>query len=50
MRKKENRKEYERLKKDPHFVDVHYDKKSGGVKATHKGHNEQNEITKLVIS
>lgn len=50
MRKKENRKEYERLKKDPHFVDVHYDKKSGGVKATHKGHNEQKEITKLGIS
>lgn len=35
----DNRKEYERLKKDPNYFDVEFDDKSGGVKATHVGHN-----------
>lgn len=34
-----NRKEYERLKKDLNYFDVEIDDKSGGVKATHVGHN-----------
>jgi len=38
-RREENRKEYERLKKDPDYRDVKYDEKSGGVKGTHKDHN-----------
>lgn len=50
VRKKENQREYERLKKDPQFEDVQYDKKSGGVKATHKGHNVQKDKTKLGVT
>ena len=38
-RKDTNRKEYERLKRDPDYINVKYDKKSGGVMATHKEHN-----------
>lgn len=34
----ENRKEYERLKKNPDYKDVEYDDKNGGVKAEHVGH------------
>lgn len=34
-----NHKEYERLSKDKNYKDVAYDEKSGGVKATHVGHN-----------
>lgn len=34
-----NRKEYERLKKDPNYFDVEFNEKTGGVKATHIGHN-----------
>lgn len=34
-----NRKEYERLKKDPNYTDVAFDPKTGGLKATHKEHN-----------
>ena len=34
-----NRKEYERLKKDPDYFDVAFDPKTGGLKATHKEHN-----------
>ena len=36
--REENRKEYERLKKDPNYRDVEYDAKSGGIKAEHIGH------------
>ena len=38
--------EYERLRADENYTDVKIDRKSGGLKATHKGHNihsEQNE-------
>lgn len=48
--KKSNRREYEQLKKEPQYKDVQYDKKSGDVKATHNGHNEQTEKTKLGVS
>ncbi len=34
-----NREEYERLLNDPNYTDVAFDEKSGGVKATHIGHN-----------
>ena len=34
----QSRREYERLKDDPDYRDVHFDPKTGGVKATHKGH------------
>ena len=34
-----NRKEYERLKADQSYKDVKFDEKTGGVKATHVGHN-----------
>jgi len=37
-RREENRKEYDRLKKDPEYSDVKYDEKSGGVGAIHKDH------------
>lgn len=37
-RKEENRREYERLKKDPDYKDVQYDEATGGVRAEHKGH------------
>lgn len=47
--KEENRKEYERLKKDPDYTDVHYDEATGGVKATHKEHNFDTEIGKFGI-
>ncbi len=39
-RKDTNRKEYERLKQDPDYINVKYDKKSGGVKGAHKGHKK----------
>lgn len=35
----QSRREYERLKDDPDYRDVHFDPKTGGVKATHIGHN-----------
>lgn len=38
-RRTANHKEYERLSKDKDYKDVAYDEKSGGVKATHVGHN-----------
>ena len=38
-RREENRKEYERLKKDSDYTEVEYDEASGGMKATHKDHN-----------
>lgn len=38
-RREENRKEYERLKKDPDYTNVEYDEKTGGVKGSHKDHN-----------
>lgn len=38
-RRAANHKEYERLSKDKNYKDVAYDEKSGGVKATHVGHN-----------
>lgn len=41
---KDNKNTYERLKRNREYEDVHYDKKSGGVKATHRGHNKQKEI------
>ena len=34
-----NYKAYQRLKKDPDYLDVAFDKKTGGVKATHRLHN-----------
>lgn len=34
-----NKKEYERLKKDPDYMDVRFNKKNGGLKASHIGHN-----------
>lgn len=34
-----NKREYERLKKDPDYIDVEFDPKNGGVKGTHKDHN-----------
>jgi hypothetical protein len=34
-----NRAEYERLEADSNYTNVAFDKKSGGVKATHKSHN-----------
>lgn len=37
-RREENRKEYERLKKDSDYTKVEYDEASGGIKATHKEH------------
>ena len=37
-RREENRRDYERLKKDPDYRDVEFDEASGGVKATHVGH------------
>lgn len=33
-----NKDEYERLKKDDDYIDVHFDEKTGGVKAEHIGH------------
>lgn len=35
---KANKAEYNRLKKSGVYTDIEFDKKSGGVKATHKGH------------
>ena len=37
-RREENRREYERLKKDPNYKYVKYDETSGAVRAEHKGH------------
>lgn len=37
-RRKDNHKEYERLKKDPNYQDVKYDDATGGMKATHNDH------------
>ena len=34
------RQTYERLKADPDYTDVKFDPKSGGVKATHRGHTQ----------
>ena len=34
-----NKREYERLKKDPDYIDVEFDPNNGGVKGTHKDHN-----------
>ena len=42
-RKDTNRKEYERLKQDPDYINVKYDKKSGGVKGAHKGHIDHSD-------
>lgn len=42
-RKEANREEYERLKRDPDYIDVKYDKKSGGVKGAHKGHIDHSD-------
>lgn len=44
-RREENRKEYERLKKDPNYKYVKYDEISGAVRAEHKGHivHDKNE-------
>lgn len=39
-RREDNRREYERLKKNHDYKDVEYDKASGGVKATHVRHEE----------
>lgn len=33
-----NRREYERLKADPHYTDVEFNPKNGGLKARHTGH------------
>lgn len=43
-RRKENKREYERLKKDPEYTGVKYDKQSGGVTATHREHNFDPQI------
>lgn len=40
---KANRAEYERLLKDSNYKDVKFDEKTGGVKATHKGHNTEDD-------
>lgn len=37
-RKKANKAEYNRLKRDANYTDVHFDKETGGLKATHVGH------------
>ena len=42
-RREDNRREYERLKKDPDYTDVDYDNASGGIKATHNDHNFDKE-------
>lgn len=42
-RREENRKEYERLKKDPDYTNVEYDGKTGGVKAEHIGHIDHHD-------
>ena len=42
-RKDTNRKEYERLKRDPDYINVKYDKRSGGVKGAHKGHIDHSD-------
>lgn len=34
-----NRREYERLKENPDYTDVAFNASSGGLKATHRGHN-----------
>lgn len=39
QRRHENRRLYEQLKKDPDYTDVEFDETTGGVKATHIGHN-----------
>lgn len=39
QRRNANKQLYERLKKNPDYTKVKFDEKSGGVKATHKGHN-----------
>ncbi|MDR1897531.1 MAG: hypothetical protein LBR10_12150 [Prevotellaceae bacterium] len=36
---RENKEEYARLKKDGNYEDAAFDPKTGGLKATHKGHN-----------
>lgn len=48
-RRARNRKEYERLKNDPDYIDVSYDKASGGVKAIHKEHNFDTAIGRFGI-
>ena len=44
-----HRKEYEKLKKDPNYSLVRYDKKSGGVLAIHREHNFEVEVGKFGI-
>ncbi|HBZ33534.1 MAG TPA: hypothetical protein DEO38_00365 [Bacteroidales bacterium] len=39
-----HRREYNLLKINENYTDVQYDKKTGGVKATHIGHNEQPQL------
>ncbi len=38
----ERRAEYQRLLNDPDYKEVHYNSETGGLKATHIGHNEHN--------
>ncbi len=42
-RREDNRREYERLKKDPDYKNVKYDEASGAVRAEHKGHIVHNK-------
>ena len=42
-----NRKEYERLKADPDYKDVKFNPKTGGLKATHVGHNWKHDDNDL---
>ena len=39
QRIEQNKKEYERLKKDPDYVDVEFNPTTGGLKGSHKDHN-----------
>ncbi len=49
QRRHENRRLYEQLKKDPDYTDVEFDETTGGVKATHIGHNFDEQIGKYGI-
>ena len=40
----ENRKLYDKLSKDSRYKDVEFDPETGGVKATHRGHNEGEDV------